>query len=325
MLRTIRLLCLFGFPLLLYSCTTITPAVPEDIQFAAYRADRDGTLVTRHAPVFLIENPQKKLNRIGTPSASRLSDKVEKVFIDPDRATIYTRVDTFAASGQTYTNLLYRVHFEQIPGGLSPYYLGKGRNVGLIVVVTLNTKDQPILYTTVHTCGCYLAFVPTAAMPAEFLPASWPSDRQNVYSENLPALFAPTSDQDTAVILIRDENHRVKDIFPSSSKRLEHYPHITAEIKPFADLEQLPLDNHTSTSFYETSGSRRGYVKGSYKPRERLLMSWWAFDWRVGEDKKLGTDKSDGIVFYTSLKPWRRETSDMRDFVRFLRYWGWKF
>ena len=52
-------------------------------------------------------------------------------------------------------------------------------------------------------------------------------------------------------------------------------------------------------------------------------MSWWVFDWRVGEDKKFGKDKNDGILFYTSLKPWDREKSDMRDFVTFLKYWKW--
>ena len=89
-------------------------------------------------------------------------------------------------------------------------------------------------------------------------------------------------------------------------------------------LKALPLANGRTTSFYETAGSRQGYVKGSYKVRERWLMSWWAFDWRVGEDKVFSPDRSDGINFYTSLKPWARDASDMRDFASFLQYWGWK-
>ncbi len=52
-------------------------------------------------------------------------------------------------------------------------------------------------------------------------------------------------------------------------------------------------------------------------------MGWWAFDWRIGEDKKLGKTRDDGIVFYTSLKPWARKASDMRDFEAFLLYWKW--
>ena len=54
-------------------------------------------------------------------------------------------------------------------------------------------------------------------------------------------------------------------------------------------------------------------------------MSWWALDWRIGEDKKLGKNEDDGIRFYTSLKPWSRRASDLRNFKTFLRYWEWKF
>jgi len=95
-------------------------------------------------------------------------------------------------------------------------------------------------------------------------------------------------------------------------------------LKPLKMLEGLALPDGGSTSFYETEGSRKDYVKNSQKPWERLLMSWWAFDWRVGEDKKLGRDLQDGGRFYTSLKFWARDASDLRDFPRFLRYWGWK-
>jgi hypothetical protein len=103
-----------------------------------------------------------------------------------------------------------------------------------------------------------------------------------------------------------------------------HAHAVKAELLPLEALEQLDLGNGATTSFYETAGDRRGYVKESYKPRERLFMSWWALDWRVGEDKKLGRDKDDGIEFYTSLKPWARSASDMRDFAAFLKYWGWR-
>jgi hypothetical protein len=116
----------------------------------------------------------------------------------------------------------------------------------------------------------------------------------------------------------------VKDIWLSDPSPLEKYNIVEADIKPLTSLETLPLNGHETTSFYETSGARKGYVKGSFKTRERLLISWWAFDWRVGEDKKLGKDKNDGIVFYTSLKPWNRERSDMRTFVNFLKFWKWK-
>jgi hypothetical protein len=56
---------------------------------------------------------------------------------------------------------------------------------------------------------------------------------------------------------------------------------------------------------------------------ERFFVSWWAFDWHVGEDKAYGPAEETGTVFYTSLKFWRRDVSDMWFFDRFLKYWGW--
>ncbi|MBI9084948.1 MAG: hypothetical protein JEZ11_15250 [Desulfobacterales bacterium] len=171
------------------------------------------------------------------------------------------------------------------------------------------------------------AFVPTSHMPERGFPDGWNQGRQFVYDEDLPGFLdtkGSAPDQTRTVILLREGNHRVKDIWLTSVDSLREYKPVVAAIQPLVSLEELSLGNGETTSFYETSGSRKGYVKGSEKCRERLFMSWWAFDWRVGEDKKLGNDKNDGILFYTSLKPWDRETSDMRDFAGFLRYWKWK-
>lgn len=56
---------------------------------------------------------------------------------------------------------------------------------------------------------------------------------------------------------------------------------------------------------------------------ERLLMSWWALDLYVGEDKAYSIHDKSGAVFYTSLKFWARQASDMKNFPEFLKYWGW--
>lgn len=126
-------------------------------------------------------------------------------------------------------------------------------------------------------------------------------------------------------IFIRDATHRVKDIALATPDDIKRYPQAKATVAPPRSLEILPLAEGATTSFYETSGWRAGYVKGSDKPWERLLMGWWTLDWHIGEDKKLGADRNDGAPFYTSLKPWARDASDMRDFPACLAYWGWNF
>lgn len=311
----------------LFSCTTTIPIHPPADKLSACAVKNDETVFSRYAPVFVIENYEKRHNLIGTPSAKIDEDRDEQVYVDPQKATVYTQTRTFKTSKSTYTNLIYRIHFEEIPGGFSPFYLGKGKNIGLLVIVTLNSRNEPILYTSAHTCGCYLAFVPTSYMSADNFPDGWENVRQSIHSESLPGILDYSElspEQNKTMILIRDGTHRVKDMWLASPGSLEKYNNSTAEIQPLMSLEKLPLKNYETTSFYETSGSRKGYVKGSYKIWERLFMSWWAFDWRVGEDKKFGKDKSDGLLFYTSLKPWGKKKSDMRDFATFLKHWKWK-
>ena len=314
--------------LLLFSCTTMTgqKAFTPD-RHLAYRVEADGTLPTKFAPVFVIENDAAPYNRIGTPSAELTSGGKEHIFVDPEKATVYARQAKFKTEGGSYTNLIYRVHFEKVPSGIFPFHLGKGNNVGVLVVVTLNEQHEPVLFTTVHTCGCYLAFIPTSFTPAETLPDGWQTRGQSIHSENLPGWLDYGNqglEEVKVVITIRDGSHRVKGIELVRKDALENFRIKDAFLQPMDALENLPLENRETTSFYEASGPRRGYVKGSHKTRERIFMSWWALDWRIGEDKKLGESSNDGIVFYTSLKPWRRESSDLRDFPGFLEFWKWK-
>ena len=310
---------------LLSACATVSRPPAAD-RLVAYGVLKTDTLLGRQAPVFLVENNSAAYNRIGTPQAAIAEDSKEKIRVDPGRATFYARQQAFTTPGGTYTNLVYRVHFAEVPGGWAPFHLIAGKNVGLLVIITLNDRQQPLLVTTVHTCGCYLAFVPTAYLPVDAWPAGWQKGRQAVYGENLPGFLDDAGlppERIRPVIVLRDGTHRVKDIRWADTGTSGDTAVVTAELKPLDVLERLPLEEVGTTSFYESSGSRGGYVKESYKRRERLLMSWWALDWRVGEDKKFGLDKTDGIEFYTSLKPWARSASDMRDFAAFLKYWGW--
>jgi len=286
-----------------------------------YLPERGDRLLNRLAPAFWVEQYQDDYNR---PGAARASSP-DAVFIDPDSPVMYVEERHFSTARGDYTNLLYRVHFKEIPCGWSPYYLGAGKNIGLFVVVTLDAGGRPLLFTTVHTCGCYLAFIPTSNLPRQERPTGWKTDRQSVYGENLPAELnyaGASPDQRRVQIRLRPGSHRVMDVWLAPTAESPQSA-TTISLQPLDDLKRLPLKNGDTTSFYETSGSRAGHVKGSFKPRERLLMSWWTLAWTIGQDKYLGADKNDGPVFYTSLQPWARDASDMRDFAAFLHYWGW--
>jgi hypothetical protein len=287
-----------------------------------YHVEDDSQLLGRYAPSFFVEQSNIDSNRIGTVRAT----SPDSVFVDPHRPTLYAEQREFTtAKGSSYTNLIYRVHFQEVPSTFSPYYLGAGKNVGLFIIVTLGSDDQPLLYTTVHTCGCYLAFTPTSLLSDQALPEGWSRERQSIYGESLPS-FLDYAGADPAQyrvqIRIRPGTHRVMDLWLAAADTTLS-PAVKVPIKPLRALEQLSTEDDQTTSFYETDGIRTGHVKGSYKFRERLFMSWWALDWNIGQDKKLGKDKTEPPIFNTSLKPWRWNASDMRDFADFLDYWGW--
>jgi hypothetical protein len=305
----------------LSACATLPMTVATESTLHYYPAD-NSELLGRHAPSFVVEESEIDSNRIGTVRAT----SPDAVFVDADAPTLYAEQRQFTTAKGSYTNLIYRVHFQEVPSTFSPYYLGAGKNVGLFVIVTLGREDQPLLYTTVNSCGCYLAFTPTSLLSEQSLPEGWSRERQSIYGESLPAFldYAGADPQQQRIqIRIRPGTHRVMDLWLAAADATST-PAVKTPIKPLSDLEQLPTGGDQTTSFYETAGIRTGHVKGSYKFRERLFMSWWALDWNVGQDKKLGRDKTEPPIFNTSLKPWRWEASDMRDFASFLDYWGWR-
>ena len=294
----------------------------------AYIPARGSSLLARFAPVFLIENDHIPHNRIGTPIARKDHEGTVHISIDPDQPTFYSQQVPFQTPNGQYTNLIYRIHFQETPSTLSPFYLTSGKNVGLLVIVTLNTQEQPVLITSVHTCGCYLAFTPTSFLPQEFLPAGWEKAIQQIYGESLPGILKLTTNQPhngwtpRTIVTIRADTHRVMGITQEDEVDLiGRHKAITTPLLPMQALQAIAIDG-TTTSFFETDGARKGYVKESFKPRERLFMSWWTMDWQIGEDKAYSPGDT-GTTFYTSTKFWARNQSDMRIFPQFLRYWGW--
>ncbi|MDQ7010492.1 MAG: hypothetical protein Q9M29_01600 [Mariprofundaceae bacterium] len=241
-------------------------------------------------------------NRLGSPAAMLDKRGREHIYIDPDKPAYFVQQRSFTTSRGQYTNLIYRIHFTEVPVSLLPFHLTAGRNVGLLIIVTLDREQRPLLITTVHTCGCYLAFTPTSHMPPDAFPEKWNMEGQTVFGMKLPGRVGWTGQDARPVIYLASGTHRVRDVRVMSINSLAtRYRIVAPAIQPMAALKHLPLGDGT-TSFFETDGPRKSYVKGSHKPWEFLLMSWWAWDARIGDDKEYGDAAITGTIFYTDLK-----------------------
>lgn len=307
---------------LMQGCARHRTAVPPQEQRVTAQAGSSGSLAQTMAPTFLLAETDKPHNRIGQVVASG-SQTAHEITIAPDRPVLYVGTKQWSTPQGVYTNLIYRIHFLELPYSLLPFNYGAGQHVGLLVILTLNAQKQVILVTTAQTCGCYAVSIPTKTLPTSAYPQDWPTVRLSVAGEDLPAQLPALGAQDLVQIVLRPEVHRVMDIqvVPRDALAAEVVQATVAEI---ASLKQLPLEDGTTTSFYYQDWPLTGHVKGAFKPWETLLLGLASFDMFVGMDKEYGDTHESGNPFYTSLKPWNRHSSDMNDFAGYLRFNGWR-
>jgi hypothetical protein len=317
--RTLLAACL---AVLVTGCSTFHG--PPDSPQKAFVPDAGDDLLSRYAPAFVVGQYEPECNRVGTPSARINEADEEEVYVDPDRPAIYAERQMFYTDRGTYTNLVYRVHFQRVPFP----HVTWGKNPGILAIVTLDGRERPVLITTVSTCGCYNAVIPTGHLPRECLPEDWSTEGQKVHGEKLPGMLDYSLEGDAAlrpVIELRDETHRVRAVsIRDVGDESWPYRTIPTPLRPMAELEALPVPGAGTTSFFHESGLKRGLVRNNRKILEMLVFSWWAFDLDVGRDRKFCEGCETGQYFYTTLKFWARDDSDMQNFAGFLDYWGWR-
>ncbi|WP_457576423.1 hypothetical protein [Desulfomarina sp.] len=275
------------------------------------------------SPSFLIHEWQQKYNRPGQVRVRGNSRKAE-VFIDSRTPVIYFDSRPFSTTNAEYTNLIYRIHFSEIPFSLFPFHLATGKNVGILVIITFDRNRHPVLITTANTCGCYVSITATSFLPRQAYPVGWPAKEQFIYGEILPTRLAIKKPVGELIISIRPEVHRVMNIEIIPSQAEQKYQKVPAKLLLLAKLKSLRLQDGKTTSMYYSNWPLGGHVRGAIKPWETLLLSLISLDLYVGMDKEYGNTDETSNPFYTSLLPWNRKASDMNDFARFLRFYDWK-
>lgn len=269
-------------------------------------------------PVFTTLESGKPYNRIGFVEAVDDGDEVE-VRVNPASPAVYFQTSTFTTDKGEYTNEVYRIHFEKTPFN----YLTAGKYPGILVILTCDQNNHLVLVTTVMTCGCYVAIMPTEWLQKERFPANWPEETINIYGETLPASLGMVIPGQYIDFTIRPGAHRIMDIQVVNQSEFSSRGIQTAVIQDSDRLYYLQTPKGKETSFFYTSWPLTGHVKGAFKWWEMVLLSIPSLDLFVGMDKDFGSTEKTGNPFYTSLQPWFRSASDMNDFATFLQFHGW--
>lgn len=95
--------------------------------------------------------------------------------VDPERPVAFVRLAHAWFRGRPIAQLVYLFWFDERPAE-GPVDLLAGRLDGLIWRVSLDKRGRPIVYDTIHACGCYHLFFPAPGTSVRDVPENRPGD-----------------------------------------------------------------------------------------------------------------------------------------------------
>lgn len=208
-------------------------------------AAQEEALLRAYAPVFEIEN-QGEHDRFG---ALRWADG-RSPQVDTSRPIVYERVAFTRYGADTLVQLVYTLWFPERPLKNSFDLLG-GRLDGVVWRVTLGRDGAALLFDTIHACGCYHMFFPTARVEA--IPAADPRSEWAFIPATLPELTPGAR----IAVRIASATHYVIGVRPSLSDQATRYDFAAEDT-----LRALPIGSGATRSVFAPSGLIAGTERG---------------------------------------------------------------
>jgi hypothetical protein len=168
---------------------------------------------------------------------------------------VYRRLAFTRHGDKALVQLVYTLWFPERPSGGANAMLA-GRLDGIVLRVTLGPDGVPLVYDTVHPCGCYHMFFPTAR--ARLLPAQEPVIEWAFVPRRLPAIPAGQR----VMLRVESRTHYVVGIGADSGA-----PGTPYQAGDDDDLRALPMGTQATRSAFGPDGIVPGTQRG-----ERFLF-----------------------------------------------------
>ena len=202
-------------------------------------------LLDAYAPVFEIDTAGD-YDRFGTLAWGAGQAPV----VDLSRPVAYKRIAFTRFYGKILTQLVYTIWFPERPSAGAGDILA-GKLDGVVIRVTLGADGAPLIYDTMHPCGCYHMFFPTALV--RLLPAPRGREEWAFAPAALPALSAAQR----VVVRIASRTHYVTGIRTDSAVAGTAYRLVGDNA-----LRALPAANHVTRSVFGPDGIVPGTERG---------------------------------------------------------------
>ena len=198
------------------------------------------------APVWLID-VKGNYDLIGQPAWTA---DARSIRIDQSRPTVFTRISHAIVGKEVLLQLNYSIWFPERPS-TGPLDLLAGKLDGLIWRVTLATNGRPLLYDSIHACGCYHLLFPTKRLQAGIRYRA-PDDIKEV-----PAVLSgapqPTSRQ-RVLLRIASASHYLVGASVISSTSRKYKNRVDYRFVPARTLRSLPLLQGQRRSLFRHDG-----------------------------------------------------------------------
>ncbi len=217
-------------------------------RFAAADIDR---LFAAFAPVFEIETG----GDYDRPGALHWGDDAMPQ-VDAARPTVYRRLAFTRYHGDVLPQLVYTIWFSERPGE----DILAGKLDGLVWRVTLAPDGAPLLYDSMHPCGCFHMFLPTARVAVN------PAPEPMIEWAFVPRPAPERVPGERMVLRIATRTHYLKGL--STETRSGSSPATPTPYAEEAGLRALPLPGGGTKSIYRPGD---GIVSGSERPESQFF------------------------------------------------------
>lgn len=173
--------------------------------------------------------------------------------------TVYGRIAYTRYGDNTLLQLVYTAWFPERPPD-SPLDIFAGKLDGIVFRVTLGPHGKPLVYDSVHPCGCYYMFFPTRRVKARLPPKT---GNEWAFS---PAQAPTLAAGDRILLYIASRTHYLSGIgvytAPPHGVHRARY-----DIEPESALLTLPLPEGGTRSVFGPDG----LVAGTQRPEHWLF------------------------------------------------------
>lgn len=196
-------------------------------------------LFAAHAPVFEIE----RTGAYDIPGALEWRRGEALPGVRTAEPVVYRHVAWTRYRGRTLLQLLYTIWFPERPPE-SPGDLLAGRLDGVTWRVTLAPDGKPLVYDSMHPCGCFHMFFPTP----HAVPVSAPGGATEwMFSpQSLPAV----AEDERPVVRVATRTHYVERVRLTRGREFD----ARYALRPYDELRSLPRPEGGRASVFEPDG-----------------------------------------------------------------------